>query len=193
MPKTYICPSTPEGGVGASTTGNQGADYDYFTSAVDYTYSYEAYRSSPAMFRNCQSFQEVTDGLSSTLFVMESAGKNHKYWGNTQMSLLWEQNHSSSGPVYGFGYADVAWYSGTFGFILLKYTVLSVNPDGFPTVISNVGPIFNSTNGNAYSFHQGGVHALWGDGSVRFLSDSFSANTVADMITISGGEVVGEF
>ena len=39
------------------------------------------------------------------------------------------------------------------------------------------------------SYHPGGVNVAMGDGSVRFLSDSAPAGTIAAMSTRSGGEV----
>jgi prepilin-type N-terminal cleavage/methylation domain-containing protein len=45
----------------------------------------------------------------------------------------------------------------------------------------------------ARSRHVGGVHALLGDGSVRFVSDSLSSTTWAALGTMSGGEVLGDF
>jgi hypothetical protein len=43
------------------------------------------------------------------------------------------------------------------------------------------------------SFHVGGVHFLLGDGSIRFLSANINRLTLANLSTISGGEVVGDF
>jgi prepilin-type processing-associated H-X9-DG protein len=43
------------------------------------------------------------------------------------------------------------------------------------------------------SSHPGGVHALMGDGSVRFISQSINAQTLKALFTRNGGEVVGSF
>jgi prepilin-type N-terminal cleavage/methylation domain-containing protein/prepilin-type processing-associated H-X9-DG protein len=43
----------------------------------------------------------------------------------------------------------------------------------------------------AASFHSGGVNAVMGDGSVRFVRDSISLDTWRAMATRAGGEVVG--
>jgi len=43
-----------------------------------------------------------------------------------------------------------------------------------------------------YSFHPGGVNALFVDGSVHFLSSSVSSQTFASLVTRSGGETVAE-
>ena len=43
------------------------------------------------------------------------------------------------------------------------------------------------------SYHVGGAHALLGDGTVRFLSDSIDATTHRNLHSRAGGERVGEF
>jgi type II secretory pathway pseudopilin PulG len=43
------------------------------------------------------------------------------------------------------------------------------------------------------SYHFGGFHALLGDGSVRFISDSLNPQTLQGLSTIDCGEMVGEF
>ncbi len=56
---------------------------------------------------------------------------------------------------------------------------------------------FSQANGSApegmSSFHFGGFHALFADGSIRFLSESLSPQTLQGLSTIDGGEVVGAF
>ena len=57
-----------------------------------------------------------------------------------------------------------------------------------PWTVNNCGP-----NEEAFSPHTGGVHALLGDGSVRFISENSSWRVVLSLLTRSGQEVVGEF
>jgi prepilin-type processing-associated H-X9-DG protein len=42
-----------------------------------------------------------------------------------------------------------------------------------------------------YGFHTGGVNALMGDGSVRFIAQSISVPTFAALVSRNGGEVIG--
>ena len=44
-----------------------------------------------------------------------------------------------------------------------------------------------------YSFHSGGCHFLFGDGSVRFISTYVDGFTYQHLATIAGGEVVGDY
>lgn len=52
----------------------------------------------------------------------------------------------------------------------------------------NGGPTFAAIT--ARSYHPGGVNALFGDGSVRFVKDSIHGNTWRALGSIAGGEVV---
>ncbi len=45
----------------------------------------------------------------------------------------------------------------------------------------------------ARSYHVGGIQAVLGDGSVRFVSDNIDSNVWRFVGTMSGGEVLGEF
>jgi prepilin-type N-terminal cleavage/methylation domain-containing protein/prepilin-type processing-associated H-X9-DG protein len=56
-----------------------------------------------------------------------------------------------------------------------------------PWSVNNCGP-----NEEPFSPHTGGVHGLFGDGSVRFLSENADWRSVLAMLTRAGGEVVGE-
>jgi prepilin-type processing-associated H-X9-DG protein len=48
----------------------------------------------------------------------------------------------------------------------------------------------DNQQGDIYSFHTGGANILFADGSVRFVRDSITLNTLAALVTKSGGEVV---
>ena len=54
--------------------------------------------------------------------------------------------------------------------------------------VNNCGP-----NEEAFSGHTGGVQTVLGDGSVRFLSENMSWQTLLGLLTPAGGEVIGEF
>jgi prepilin-type N-terminal cleavage/methylation domain-containing protein len=57
-----------------------------------------------------------------------------------------------------------------------------------PWSVNNCGP-----NDEPFSQHTGGCHALLGDGSVRFLSDSMDYNNVRRLGLPADGEALGEF
>ena len=57
-----------------------------------------------------------------------------------------------------------------------------------PWATNNCGP-----NDEPFSLHVGGVHALMGDGSVRFISDNVDYNTVRKLANPKDGETLGDF
>ena len=133
-----------------------------------------------AMMRNCHTdmyhtitrHSDVTDGLSNTLMVSESAGRPQLYqFGRKQVN-------STLGTGTGAGWADYA----------TGYTTHSFTEDGSKTP----GPRFtNVTNNNEdYSFHPGGCNYLMGDGSVRFIKETLPIRIFVRLLTRSGGEVV---
>ena len=69
----------------------------------------------------------------------------------------------------------------------------NMNPNEKPCFATNQGDWRGSTVMSASSFHTGGVHALLGDGSVRFISENIDYNTWTALGTRNGGETVGEF
>ena len=52
-------------------------------------------------------------------------------------------------------------------------------------------PFYNvDGTGQIYGFHTGGVNALFGDGSVRFLHQNINIRVVAALVTRNGGETL---
>ena len=58
-------------------------------------------------------------------------------------------------------------------------------PSTTATAGNQAGP-----NEEPYSYHPGGVNALFGDGSVRFIKDSVNLVAFRSILTIAGGDVV---
>ena len=46
-----------------------------------------------------------------------------------------------------------------------------------------------TSNNEIYSWHTGGANALFGDGSVHFISESVPATLMIALVTRAGGEV----
>lgn len=111
-------------------------------------------------------FRDITDGLSSTLAVMEVVtrldasmpGGDRKY------------NFSSGGD-------------GNPPVDLSEYLIGTETND----------PINGPSQESAGSFHTGGTQVLLCDGSVRFLSENLNMGTYRALSTRAGGEVIGEF
>jgi prepilin-type processing-associated H-X9-DG protein len=58
-------------------------------------------------------------------------------------------------------------------------------PSSCPWSANNCGP-----NDEPFSFHTGGVNAVFGDGHVQFVRDSISALVLRALCTPDGGETV---
>jgi prepilin-type processing-associated H-X9-DG protein len=128
---------------------------------------------------------DVTDGLSNTIHVTESAGRPD-LWRNGRLAI--------TNGVQGGGWCRPGsefWLSGSSpdgvsvpGSCPLNCT----NGDYKGTVYPH--PFYGTDGtGQPYSFHPGGVNTLFGDGSVRFISQGVSISTFAALVTRAGGEV----
>ncbi|MDB5337984.1 MAG: xcpT 7 [Planctomycetaceae bacterium] len=115
-------------------------------------------------------FRDVTDGLSNTIFVSEVP--------------------DSGGDAIGIFDAGCD-----------RRVIFSGGADGNPPtemseyLIAAEGndPINGGAEEAAGSFHVGGAHFVFGDGSVRFLSENMNMPTYQAVSTRAGGEAVGEF
>lgn len=195
MPNTFICPSTPQGGSTIPSSGSQTSDYFYTIRARDAKSNSTFFVATvPGPFdrptpRGPQSFNKITDGLSQTLFVYECAARFAVYYNRTQMSP----------PNFAAYDATCSWIGlGLNSGAITPYTfeLDSDNPTTvFPSQTPNTGSLINASNTNAlgYSFHDGGMNGLMGDGSVRFFSESLDWKTAAYLCNHQDGMVIGEF
>lgn len=147
---------------------------------------------------------DITDGLSNTVMAAESAGAPFAFYaGNRPIPASFLGN-----PAYPAVDAS-RFQTGGSGLVLITGTAWA-DPDraagpnstridglgkaGTPAVVGSGGrPINGNNDAEFYSFHTGGAMFLLADGSVRFISENISMETMAALITRSGGEVVGEF
>ena len=115
-------------------------------------------------------FRDVTDGLSSTIFVSEvidSGGDADKLGGGgSDRKYCFSGGADSNPPTE-----------------MSEYLIAAESND----------PINKYTEEAAGSYHVGGAQFAMGDGSVRFLSENMSMTVYQAISTRAGGEVVGEF
>ena len=177
QPAIYLCPSAPSGRVGSN-----------FRAVTDYSSTSELTRpnafyvgtyvssippSDPTWIgilgNNVKRrVTDIVDGSSNTILVAECAGRNQG----------WEM-----GKLQGSLGETGAWAN--------PGNVITIS--GFdPVTGTTPGPVaVNGCNSqNVYAFHTGGANALFGDGSVQFLSTSTSIDTLYSLVTRSSGEVV---
>ena len=121
--------------------------------------------------------RDCTDGTSNTLMIGEDSGLIAGEDLRKNLSGGWS-GHKGAEVGGGTGY-------GGGGVITIRY---SPNPQTKP---AHTGAGYN--NGPFTSFHEGGVHGLLADGSVRFISENINLNTLLALGMINDGLVIGEF
>jgi len=131
--------------------------------------------------------RDITDGLSNTLLMIESAGHPINY-------ILKTKN--AAPPTY-FG-----WYGewpDTVGMFVVPYSSDGTKPTFIHPSAGGGGTpggtcIMNCNNNQSpYSFHPGGINVCLCDGSVRFLAETLDAETFWNLCSCADGNVLGEF
>ncbi|MFH1303747.1 MAG: DUF1559 domain-containing protein, partial [Planctomycetota bacterium] len=124
-------------------------------------------------FNGAAKFKSITDGLSNSIAMTEGA--------------IYGRTDDAYSPIWG-SYR----YYGTFA---------NNHPDnvgGANNRIYSINGAYSATNlnhhvGVASSVHEGGIHALMGDGAVRFLSENMDQSQYCLLTRIHDGQVVGDF
>lgn len=139
-------------------------------------------RKEGALTRDWTRMSDVTDGLSTTLFVVEDSGRDERM----------QPGHVYTDPVDGQLRRFWRWAEPDNALGISKGVNNNRSPQGGPAAclwtVNNCGPFEE-----VFSFHTGGAHVLLGDGTVRFLSESLDLKVLRSLATRSEGEVVGEF
>ena len=164
----------------------------------------------------------TTDGLSNTIAIAEQSGRNANYTGKYSVQFLYIGANNGltaggsgayTGGAAGANTADLlgtnntqtaphrwadadsgAGVSGQNNNTAGNIQVLNGNklpiggPTGCPWTTNNCGP-----NNEPFSTHSGGLHALLGDGTVRFLSENLDWSTSRKLFGSNDGGVVGDF
>jgi hypothetical protein len=160
-------------------------------------------------------FRDVTDGLSNTLAIAESAGRPFVYVRSRRLgggNALADTDPASTATdrlnsggwsrpasdiiIYGETNAATGVLGGTVAINATNghnIRGLNYSPSGGIAQAIVGTPIGTHGTGAPYSFHTGGAQFTLGDGSVRFISENISFQLFIALTTPSGGEVVGEF
>jgi prepilin-type N-terminal cleavage/methylation domain-containing protein len=113
---------------------------------------------------------QITDGTTSTLILAEDAGRNE----------CWEMGQHTGSLAQDGSWANPGG---------------AINVSGFnPATKSTPGPVaVNGTNSqNVYSFHLHVAGGLFADGSIRYLKDTTSIDTLIALVTREGREVIAD-
>lgn len=170
----FTCPSSPTRNRFDPKTKAAVGDYGSINE-VKSTYYNAVLRTAPvnrdgvlAKFTGSK-LSQVTDGTSHTIMVAEDAGRPEN-WVKGQKLLL-------DLVADGVGWADPD----------CGYSVSGSSADG----LVEGGPCVVNCNNDSevYSFHPGGAHVLFADGSVRLMTETVDHVVFVDMCTRQGGEV----
>jgi prepilin-type N-terminal cleavage/methylation domain-containing protein/prepilin-type processing-associated H-X9-DG protein len=121
---------------------------------------------------------DIADGTTSTIMVLEAAGRPLVYRGRSARPDLSNDQ--------GIGWADS---EGPF-------SLDGASSDGASEGcgLDCAAPMNRKNDNEPYSFHSGGINAVFADGSVRFIRDSIPLLTFAALCTRAAGEVpAGDF
>jgi prepilin-type N-terminal cleavage/methylation domain-containing protein/prepilin-type processing-associated H-X9-DG protein len=135
-------------------------------------------------------FGDITDGLSNTIHITESAGKPSLYRAGRLVSSPPGFNNAVQGggwcrpaseiPSFSGSSADGTTFPGTCAVNCTNGQLFNGYPD----------PYYGTDGtGAVYGFHTSGVNTLFADGSVHFIRSSITVQTFAALVTRSGGEV----
>ncbi|MFN0198525.1 MAG: DUF1559 domain-containing protein [Planctomycetaceae bacterium] len=129
---------------------------------------------------------DVTDGLSNTIAIFESAGRPYLYRRGSQVNSDLTVSHLNAGgwvrPASDILFSGSS-ANGTAipGAFINRTNGLDVGAQtygalGYPSV---------GTEGSSqpYSHHSSGLNALFGDGSVKFLDEGISLGVIAALVT----------
>ena len=127
------------------------------------------------------SIAEVTDGLSNTLFVGERSSKFAKQAVGSLPSVCTWVGALPGGNFDGENYTPALYILGHTGKPSDPHKPNSPQSDGF----------FHAEDFT--SKHSGGVNFLFGDGSVKFITDSIDGQTWVKLGTRQGGETTNGY
>jgi prepilin-type N-terminal cleavage/methylation domain-containing protein/prepilin-type processing-associated H-X9-DG protein len=125
----------------------------------------------------------VADGTSNTIFMSECGGKPVGYNHLRQIYLSEVDGLPVDGSIEPVSSGGGAWGD------MFIYSALAggrCDNTGY-----RLGPcmVNYTSNNEIYSWHTGGANALFGDGSVHFLSETTPAPIMIALVTRAGGEV----
>jgi prepilin-type N-terminal cleavage/methylation domain-containing protein/prepilin-type processing-associated H-X9-DG protein len=133
-------------------------------------------------------FNSFTDGLSNTIHLTESAGRPHVYR-NGRLVIVANGNNRVNGGGWCRPATELNVLRGASADGITIPGPAAINVTNGEVLGTYPHPFYNvDGTGQIYGFHTGGVNALFGDGSVRFVRQSLTIRTLAALVTRDAGE-----
>jgi prepilin-type N-terminal cleavage/methylation domain-containing protein/prepilin-type processing-associated H-X9-DG protein len=140
------------------------------------------------LYYGAATIEGITDGSSNSILVYEDTGRSEAMWGNPPQNAGFAPN-SYLDPIDGQGRRHWRWAEpdNTSGCskVMNNNAAPFGGPASCPWTYHDCGP-----NNEWFSFHQGGAHTCFADGSVRFVRETISLRTVYSLGTRDNGEVI---
>jgi prepilin-type processing-associated H-X9-DG protein len=143
---------------------------------------------------------ECTDGLSNTIAIGEDAGRDATFVSQFAESYYGGPGTAPIRNVPGFAagagrrfwrWAEPHCSLGVSGAINNKSRPAHENTP-YELAPGTLGTAGNKAgnNNSLFSFHPGGINALFGDGSVHFIKDSVNVVILRGLVSLKSGEVL---
>ena len=142
---------------------------------------------------------EDVDGTSNTVAFLECAGRDERfvsqfveqYFAGVNGVAIVRGNGPAGGPTARHRYWRWADPGNAFGTSGQPNNLGQPTNEGSPwaTTTNSAGDQAGQ-NEEPFSYHSGGVNALFGDGSVRFIKSTINLAAFRSILTLNGGEVV---
>lgn len=131
----------------------------------------------------------VTDGLSNTLLLVESAGRPQIYQLGHSVGSVPTQKINGGG--WARPASDLDFLPSTPDGTTYPGSCAAGCTNGYNYATYAAPPFGTEGTSAPYSFHAAGINTAFGDGSVRQISNSISVTTFAALVTASNGDLPG--
>jgi prepilin-type N-terminal cleavage/methylation domain-containing protein/prepilin-type processing-associated H-X9-DG protein len=134
-------------------------------------------------------FKDATDGLSHTFVYAESAGRPYVFQRGKLVSNDLTAKHQNGGgwcrPA-----SDITLHGSLYDGTALNgpCAINCTNGENYPSY--NAAPWFTEGTSEIYSFHPGGAHGLFADGSVHYIGETINIRELAKLIARADGKQI---